>query len=491
MAISITPKPSVYKDQAAYGDKTYKPGMNLNSPDEQAGYDAAHTALVNNPDRQKTVAQKAYDKAYADAMGGVGGLAGNKDYATTQANTAFNATPYGTQQAAQLKAEQDARKTAQDDRHQTLLAERQASGLIGGNPSERDTVTRQGTGHGENPNNNGTGTGSGAGTAPAEDTTVAGRVQSIIAQNSPLMQQAAAQANQQSNVRGLINSDIAVGAAQGAVMDRATGIATQDAAAATQRLRDATQQGYTQSNMGLQQTFDLAKMDKQAAITLSQLSVQQQNDLAKMATQQGYNLQTMSAQQINDLQKMQTTQGYVQANMATGQTFDIAKMDKQAAITLSQMSQQQINDISKLATLQGYNVQNMTQQQINDMAKLNSAQVFQAAESLANATRQSAENALGRTFTAAENALNRTATAQLATTQATYQQLLTGSANATSIMNTAQTKIAELLANTTLDAPAKQAAIDLINKQAQTGLSIVGALAGDVDLSSYLNNLFG
>ena len=446
--------------ESEYGKQTYKPGMNLYSPEQQADYDAAHTALVNNPDYMKTEAQKAYDKAYADAMSGTGGLPGNKDYATTQANTAFNATPYGVQQRAQLTSEQDARKTAQEERHQTLLAERQASGLIG-TPVDNQPVVRQGTGHGTDP-----GTNAATGTAPAEDTTVAGRVQSIIAQNSPLMQQAAANANQQSNDRGLINSSIASGAAQGAVMDRATGIATQDAAAATQRLRDATQQGYTQSNMGLQQTFDL--------------------------------------------QKMQTAQGYVQANMATGQTFDIAKMDKQAAITLSQMSQQQINDLSKLATLQGYNVQNMTQQQINDMAKMVTAQGY----NIANMSTQAEIDLLkmDKTFTQADRTaqekfgydkaliqMQRDSSKEIATIEAQYRSLTQASASATSLANKAADNINAILTNKDLvdykDAAgvthsAKQDAIDIVTTNYANSMKLIAAMAGDPDLSNLLDQVF-
>jgi len=59
--------------------------------------------------------------------------------------------------------------------------------------------------------------------------TVQGQITGIIDANSPLMQQAARRANEAANARGLLNSSIAVGAGQEAVMDRALPIATQDA----------------------------------------------------------------------------------------------------------------------------------------------------------------------------------------------------------------------------------------------------------------------
>jgi hypothetical protein len=60
--------------------------------------------------------------------------------------------------------------------------------------------------------------------------TVQGQVNDIIAADSPLMQQARAQSLAQMNRRGLINSSMAVGAGQEAVIKNATPIATSDAA---------------------------------------------------------------------------------------------------------------------------------------------------------------------------------------------------------------------------------------------------------------------
>lgn len=63
-----------------------------------------------------------------------------------------------------------------------------------------------------------------------DNQTVAGNVNALIGENSPLMQRAASQADAEMNARGLINSNMAVGAAQGALYDKALQIATPDAA---------------------------------------------------------------------------------------------------------------------------------------------------------------------------------------------------------------------------------------------------------------------
>lgn len=60
--------------------------------------------------------------------------------------------------------------------------------------------------------------------------TVQSQVKDIIAENSPLMQQAETRALQKANSRGLMNSSIAVGAGQSALYDAATPIAAADAA---------------------------------------------------------------------------------------------------------------------------------------------------------------------------------------------------------------------------------------------------------------------
>ena len=58
---------------------------------------------------------------------------------------------------------------------------------------------------------------------------VENRTNNIISKDSELMQRAASRAMQQANDRGLINSSMAIGAGQTAVLDAATDIAKQDA----------------------------------------------------------------------------------------------------------------------------------------------------------------------------------------------------------------------------------------------------------------------
>lgn len=191
--------------------------------------------------------------------------------------------------------------------------------------------------------------------------TVAGGLDKMLAADSPYMQRAKTGAAQTSNARGLLNSSMAATAGEAAAIDAAAPIAQADAglyadsrnrnqealnstgqfnssqanqfsladkSIQAEAARAATQQQYTQANMGMQQGFDLTKMDKAAATTLSQMTFQQQNDLAKLAVAQGYNIENMNAQQINDLAKQRDAQVFTAGQSAIDRTHQVALADK-------------------------------------------------------------------------------------------------------------------------------------------------------------------
>jgi len=65
--------------------------------------------------------------------------------------------------------------------------------------------------------------------AVTSDMTAQGQLKNILDADSPLMQQAATRARQDASARGLLNSSIAIGAGQSAMIEKATPLATQDA----------------------------------------------------------------------------------------------------------------------------------------------------------------------------------------------------------------------------------------------------------------------
>ena len=385
--------------------------------------------------------------------------------------------------------------------------------------------------------------------------TVAGGLDAMLAQDSPYMQRAKTGAAQTANARGLLNSSMAATAGESAAIDAAAPIAQADASLyanmrdqnqnalnstgqfnansanqfgladksiQAQTERDKTQQQYTQSNMGMQQDFDLSKM-----------SAQQVNTLSQMAAQQGYNLQTMTQQQINEL-----------AKMSTQQDFDINKMDKQASITLGQMTAQQQNDLAKMAKSQGYNLETMNAQQVLELQKMAEAQQFDlskmsaaagyTAEQMAQASvldlkklaaangfdlskmaaqqgydlnKMSAQQVLDfakmdKTYTQADKEaqakfgydtalmeIQRSSNIEVAGIEAQYKNLTQASISAASMSNVVSQNINAVLLNEKLDAAAKNAAVAQIKTNYANSLQLIGAMAGDVNLSNLMDSV--
>ncbi len=132
--------------------------------------------------------------------------------------------PFATKTPAQLQ-QQAAAGTMQADTTGYDAANAGATGYdaVGQKSSGYDASQAQATGY-----NAGTATGTNWNVTSPQ--TVQGQLEGVIASDSPLMQQARAQSLAQMNRRGLINSSMAVGAGQEAVIKQALPIAQADAA---------------------------------------------------------------------------------------------------------------------------------------------------------------------------------------------------------------------------------------------------------------------
>ena len=157
-----------------------------------------------------------------------------------------------------------------------------------------------------------------------ESKSTAGRVSSIINENSPLMQQAATSGTQLAAARGLTNSSLAAQASQSAVLDKATPIASTDAslfsqnqlanlaaknAAATTNANNATSLGgiaLTGENQAGMQKEALANSNTQQDKNIASTEGMQTKSLAQQAEQ--FNTQSSQAQQQIDAQISQFAQ---------------------------------------------------------------------------------------------------------------------------------------------------------------------------------------
>lgn len=267
------------------------------------------------------------------------------------------------------------------------------------------------------------------------------------------MQQAAATGMQQGNSRGLLNSTMAIGAAQGEVYKAATPIAQQDAA--TNANAAASNAGFGQEfgRMDKQQGFDLTKMDKAAAARLGEMNLEQKNTLEQYAKQQGYNLETMSAQQINELHKASVLQGY-----------DLTKMDRATANSLTILDANTVADMAKMAKAQGYSLDTMSAQQANDLAKASVLNGYEVAKGLADRQTQLDVNQL-----LVDNK-------KLVDTMASAQKAL-GDYNA-ALVNINNNKDLSREKDPITGKSPYQDAIDSVAQNLKSSLAVIGAISG-------------
>jgi hypothetical protein len=220
--------------------------------------------------------------------------------------------------------------------------------------------------------------------------TVASQVKGIIDDNSPLMQQAQTRALQQANSRGLMNSSLAVGAGQDAVIAAATPIATADA---------ATYARAGETNAGYQQQAGLANQNASNQVSA-------QNSQLATSTSMG----------------------------------NAAEANK-----INQIDAQQKGDLARIAA---------------------SGEVQQKLA-----------------------AFSASAAKDLANIEAQYKGLTQASSSAASVMTTTTAAIARIMEDTSLDAAGKQKAIDTYNTNAKISLSIIGSLAGNVELGHFMDSV--
>ena len=158
-----------------------------------------------------------------------------------------------------------------------------------------------------------------------DDDTVEGRVSKLIQKNSPLMQSAITRANQVSNSRGLINSSLAAGETQRAVLDYATPIASQDASTSFQAKQLNQNAGNTanQFNVGQKNQFSLNEQgaDLQKGIIGAQTDAQSR----LLGEQSGYT-KDINAQQADIQSRLMGEQaGYTKDINAQQQEFQLAR----------------------------------------------------------------------------------------------------------------------------------------------------------------------
>lgn len=136
----------------------------------------------------------------------------------------------------------------------------------------------------------------------------------MMSESSPLMERAKQQAMQQSNRRGLLNSSIAVGAAQGAMVDRMMPMALQNSA-----------QNYGRENLNTQFRQQSQELEAQLKVAMEQGDQQAATQIAMQKAELDRNWQIQMADQ----------------------EFKANQQAADAQNRLNEQTQQQINDLNQ------------------------------------------------------------------------------------------------------------------------------------------------
>lgn len=306
---------------------------------------------------------------------------------------------------------------------------------VGQKSSGYDASQAQATGYGPS-------TATGTGWNVTSPQTVQGQLQGVIAADSPLMQQARAQSLAQMNRRGLINSSMAVGAGQEAVIKQALPIAQADAAT------------YGQS----------AKYNADVANTMAQFNANVQNKAAEFGANAQNIIAASNTAAQNEAAKFGATAENVAAAANQAAINEAAKFGASAENAAALANAAAQNEAAKFeATAQNISA--------SDFAKNVNANV-------ANMMDQSMKIALANADSATKIELQNIdaqTRKDLAATEATYKNEMQASASANEIFQQTTKNIADIMANPDLDATAKQKAVDTQKNYLQGALAILSA----------------
>ena len=275
--------------------------------------------------------------------------------------------------------------------------------------------------------------------------TVEGRLNSIIDKNSALQQSAATRANEQMASRGLVNSSMAVGAGQKAVIDSALPIATSDAAA---------MQGVKSSNA----------QAANAASALGATGAQQQQAITRQGEVQA---------------GLQESQGKIQAGLQEGQGIIQSRLQQERGeieTALQTADAASKVDLQARAAVIDKELQELKGAQESTLSAQNAAQA-QAAAKLAGEIELSNQTELKK--------LDGELDIKLETLKGNYQALITSTQSAANMYAQTSSSISAILAAPKLSMSSKQQIISQEIDLLQNGLQTIGN-ANNVDFGNLL-----
>lgn len=306
------------------------------------------------------------------------------------------------------------------------------------------------------------------GVSVGDDDTVQGQLSKITATNSPLMMQAERRARDEVAPRGLLNSSLAIGHAQEAVISQAMPIAQQDASTyftAKTKTADAENAAL---NFGANAENQASVANAQLLTDASKFNAGAKNDAAARAAQDANAaaLARLDASTRKDI-----------ANLDAATRTNIANQDTNTRLTLGQLEAQTSRANAQLqADTSVHNAQ------LDAQTRLSTAQLD------ANTRLSTAQ--LDAQTRLQVSQMDQQTQMQIAEISNRNRELLQANQNAANMMNSASNAITNISIQPNLSKAAKDAAIATQLNLLQEGLRATGDVAS-LNLSGYFQQAAG
>ena len=284
--------------------------------------------------------------------------------------------------------------------------------------------------------------------------TVSGQIEGIIDHNSPLMQRAIQLANERSNSRGMINSSIGTNAAQSALYDAATPIATADAATYNQT-RLANQTATNQASIvNAQLSTDVSKANVANALQAGIVNQDQANRITMFNAQNANAAAQFNAASAQDMNK-----------------FNIDNLLRAGIINQEQanrMSMFNVGEVNAQGRLETDVAGRVTTANIGASAQIGAAQIGAASAANVAGINTASNQAIAR--------LDADTRRDITNIEAQYRNELQGSASASNLYSGTMNNITSIMSNTNLTDDAKQTAITNLTGGLNNGLALISQM---------------
>lgn len=294
--------------------------------------------------------------------------------------------------------------------------------------------------------------------------TVEGRIQGIIARNSPMMQRAETQGLQRAHQRGLLNSSMAIGEAENAVYDHAMPIASQDAATSAQ---------FRALNQGAENT---ARQFNAGNVHDRQMLAQDIEGRSRLQGEAGV-IESRLIQERGEIERqLQHAEGEIRMRLLNRQGSidrDLQVLRGGQAMSLQRLQGSQSMDLQRLQGSQAMGLQRL-----------------QGSQSLSQIAAQGSQNLrLARLDQDTQMSLQRmrgTQAESLARIENANRDRIQASQSASLFYSQTAAAMGDILNNPEIPEAQKQQLIDRQLQLLENGLHVMGGIA-DMDFGSMLN----